>query len=132
MAHLDYAFLADYASVEAGKLTAVGASFTHLAVPHLPVPFGVSIAGRITAPEGVEIVSIGIKIQAPEKAYTIEGETEVRPGGDIQVYRGKIGLLFALTSVVTLVTSGLYVVNLTVDGDHARRLAFEVTQGEPA
>ena len=51
MAELDYAFLADYATISEGRLTAVGASFTHVFVPQLPVEISFAVAGRLRVRE---------------------------------------------------------------------------------
>ena len=44
----------------------------------------------------------------------------------VRPYDGKLGLLFAFNFTVPVMSTGLNVVNLYVDGEFARRLAFDV------
>lgn len=128
MAELDYAFLADYATVEGGRLTAVGASFTHVDAPALPSTFGIAVAGRVRAPEDVESVHVDIAIHAPEDLYVIATSTDVGPTDGTRPYDGKIGLLFAMWTVITIAVPGLYRVDISLDGEHTRSLAFDVSE----
>ena len=54
MLDLDYAFLADYATIQNGTLTAVGASLTSLEVDSLPSVAMFSFAGRLRCDESQE------------------------------------------------------------------------------
>jgi len=47
MAELDYAFIAEFAKFENGKLTAVGASYIDVRPPVLPAPHTLSVAGEL-------------------------------------------------------------------------------------
>lgn len=129
MIELDYAYLADFAKVEAGKLTAVGASYTHMRVSALPAPHLVCLGGRVRLSEDVPGVQVGISVEAPDKAWRIE------TGGDLMAdegtipYEGRKGLLFAVQIQVVLSTLGLYAVELKLDGELARTLKFEVVSG---
>jgi hypothetical protein len=126
VADLDYAYLADYAVVQGGKLTAVGASFTHVSIVQLGATFGLSIAGRVRAPEHVAAARLSFHIAAPDDLYVIDAEADI--GGDeARPYRGRVGLLFAATTVVSLIAEGLYTIDISVDGTQQRRLAFEVS-----
>jgi hypothetical protein len=58
MAELDYAFIAEFAKVEGGKLTAIGASYMQITPPAFPVAHYLSVAGRIRAPEDTETGAI--------------------------------------------------------------------------
>jgi len=128
MTELDYAYLADYAVVQEGRLTAVGASFTHVNATALPAMFSLSIAGRIRAPQDVTEAHMTVTIDAPESAYQVRGEIQLTPGEAFRPYgEGKIGILFAATTTIPLPTAGLYVVNLDLEGQHVRRLAFDVS-----
>lgn len=123
---LDYAFLADYAVVADGKLTAVGASFTIVKPPSLPQNLPISIAGRLRASVGTTAAGLKIEVVPPNKEYEINAEGVMHDLEGVQPYDGKLGLLFAFTLALPLVAPGLYVVNLYLEGNLARRLAFEV------
>jgi len=131
MADLDYAFLAEYATVQDGKLTAVGASYTHLIVPQLPISHLLSIAGRVRASVGTDRIPVSIGVVAPDEQYTLQFGTELIPDDTTRPYGDKIGVLFAATVGITLTTPGLYTVNLSIDGAQARRLAFDVSPTAP-
>ncbi|WP_156044074.1 hypothetical protein [Cellulomonas sp. HZM] len=130
MAKLDYAYLADYATVQDGKLTAVGASFTHVIAPAFPIAWPVSIAGRLTAPQDAPKMELGVSIVGPNEVYEINTTMQLGDAVDVRPYRGKVGRLFAVTTMLPLVEAGLYVVNIALDGTHVRRLAFEATLTE--
>lgn len=126
MAELDYAYLADYAQIENGKISALGASYTHAVIPHLPVSWMTSVVGRIRAAEDEGPVTVRIEIMAPEDGYTIRFESEIPRPADARPYRGKVGLLFTVTAQLPIAAEGLYTVEIYVNDEHARRLAFEV------
>lgn len=125
-AELDYAFLAEYAKVDSNKLTAVGASYTYLFTDEVPALHLLSVAGRIRVPEDYGVVPLSINLVAPEEQYTISVETELQQTKDFHPYDGKVGLVFAVTMQIPLATAGLYEVTLDLEGERARRLAFEV------
>src|SRR5699024_3870914 len=77
MAELDYAFLADYAVVENGRLTAVGASFTHLQVPSLPFQKSLSAALRVRVPAAASTFDLKIELRAPENAWVLGADLPV-------------------------------------------------------
>ena len=128
MAELDYAFIADFAKVEPnGTLTVNSASWTSLRTPVLPVARRLAIAGRIRAHVDESPVALQIVFSAPDQAFNIGTEALLSPGPDARPYGdGKIGHLFALDWQVLLPSVGLYTINITINGEHARRLAFDV------
>lgn len=125
MTELDYAYLADFAAVEAGRLTAVGASFTHMLVPSLPGPASFAVAGRVRAPEGTEGFDLRIVITAPAGAWELGMEGHI-PAGTALPYDGKVGILFAARTNIAVTTTGVHEVAVYVDGAHARTLKFDV------
>ena len=126
MAELDYAFLADYAQIEGGKISALGASYTHAQVDTLPSPWMTTVAGRIRATEGEGPVELIVKIVPPDNAYEISAAGQIEAGTGVWPYDGKVGLLFTLTAQMPLVSEGLYEVFVYLNGDQVRRLAFNV------
>lgn len=44
-----------------------------------------------------------------------------------QAYNGRVGVLFAVTTVVPLMSEGLCEVTIRIDGQEVRRLAFAVS-----
>jgi hypothetical protein len=126
VAELDYAFIAEFAKVEGGKLTAIGASYISVSPPFFPAVHLLAIAGRVRAPEGTPGVDIEIGITLPKPGPGVSISATVGPDENAEVYDGKIGILFAASTMVPLPGPGLVEVNLKVDGSHARRLAFEV------
>ncbi|MGO9100108.1 MAG: DUF6941 family protein [Mycobacterium sp.] len=125
MAELDYAFIAEYAKVEAGKLTAVGASYIDIRPPALPAQHMVFVAGRIRAPEDTESIGLRIRINPPGNVNIIlDGAVGV--GADIPRYDGKVAVLFAASAAVALVTEGLCEIFVDIDGEEQRRLAFAI------
>lgn len=131
-AELDYAYLAEYAKVESNKLTAVGASYTYLFTDEVPAVHLLTVAGRIRVPEDYGVVPLSINLIAPEEQYVITFETELQQTKDYHPYAGKVGLVFAITMQIPLASTGLYEVNVDVEGKRARRLAFEVKLTAPA
>ncbi|MEV4155430.1 hypothetical protein AB0J48_20610 [Nocardia salmonicida] len=126
MAELDYAFIAEFAKVEGGKLTAIGASYISVSPASFPALHLLAIAGRIRAPEGTDGVHIEISVTLPEPGLVLGFSANLSPDENTEVYDGKMSMLFASSTMVPLSGPGLVEVNLNVDGDHARRLAFEV------
>jgi hypothetical protein len=126
MAELDYAFIAEFAKVENGKLTAVGASYIDVRPGILPTQQLLAVAGRVRAPEDVEVIGLRIRINPPGNAMNIIVTGELRPGPETVRYDGKLGVLFALSAPVTLTTEGLCEIFIDVDEVEQRRLAFRV------
>lgn len=130
---LDYAFLADYAVVQAGKLTVVGASYTVVMMgAALPTPWRTTLAGRIRATADCESVRFGIAITAPSDEYRLNFGGELSANDNAQRYDGKIGLLFAASIQMPIVAHGLYTVDLALDDVHVRTLKFETMAADDA
>lgn len=125
MAELDYAFIAEFAKVERGLLTCVGASYTHIFVPKVPFTHALHVAGRIRADLG-ENPNLSIMATSPTKQYEIKfgmvpsGLSEVRP------YNERVGILFAVSGPIPIIEAGLYRIAIDLDGTRVRNLAFEV------
>lgn len=134
MAEIDYAFLADFAKVEAnGSLTVVGASWTHLTARILPAAHRMAVAGRIKARADEDPIQLSVTVSGPEGTFqiTTQGELTARPDS-VTYGDGWVGHLFALDLQIPLPAPGLYTVNVEVAGGGDRRLAFEVSAAEPA
>ncbi|TDW69195.1 hypothetical protein EDF51_106179 [Curtobacterium sp. PhB25] len=128
MAELDYAFLADYAQVEGGKLSALGASYTHASVPSATSMWMTSIAGRVKTSVDADPVELEIQITAPEGAFEISQNATLEVGPGARPYAdGRVGLLFASTVALPVFGAGLYEVTLKLDGEFVRRLAFDMS-----
>ena len=121
---LDYAFLADFAQVADGKLTAVGASFTVVAPGQYPTAMQLSIAGRIRVAADTPNTQIEIRVVPPDNAYELKFNGQLI-AGDSKPYDGKIGLLFAFSTQIPLTNPGLYEFHISIDGTHVRKLAFQ-------
>lgn len=129
MADLDYAFLADFAKVEAnGTLTSVGASFTFLEAAQLPAAHRLSVAGRVRALVG-ETPDLRVDVRGPDDLFRLGVNGPLTHSVNARPYaEGRIGILFALDLQVPLPAAGLYSVGIEVDGTEVRRLAFEVAR----
>lgn len=125
MAELDYAFLADHAQVEGGKLSALGASFTHVRADSPNGLFVLSVAGRVRKAVDEKQPTLSIRLRAPGDAFEMMSDTELNSGMDARPYDDKIGILFA-ASLAFPIISGLYEVFVELDGVEVRRLAFDL------
>lgn len=130
MAELDYAYLADFAVVQEGKLNAIGASFTHVVAAEIPTVLQLSVAGRIRATQG-EDVSVGLEIVPPNAEYEFRVDGSIADFGNLRPYGDNqlVGLLFTFGTQIAIPASGLYQVYVSIEGERVRRLAFDV---EPA
>ncbi|GEM_PF-869404 len=124
MAQLDYVFLADYAAVTGGKLTAIGASFTKVVVPSFPTQLSLYIAGRIRADHNEGNCPLTLTILPPDGSYEIRGDLELEPEAEEPYKENKVGLLFAAGVVISLPTEGLYAVQVSLGNEVARELKF--------
>jgi hypothetical protein len=128
MADLDYAFLADYAHIEGGKLSALGASYTHAEVLSLGGQWITSIAGRVRTIVDAPPVELAIRIVAPDGVYEINYSNSLVVSDLARPYDGgKVGILFATTVLLPVVATGLCEVFISIDGVEARRLAFDMS-----
>lgn len=127
MAELDYAFLADYATIQEGRLTSVGASFTHVFVPQLPTGLDFAVAGRIRVREGEEPPELELRFSAERSNVNMAVNGVIQPSPNTLPYDGKIGILFTLKAGVQIAYEELVVVEVFVNGEFERRLAFQVT-----
>lgn len=132
MAELDYAFVADFAKVEAnGTLTAIGASWTFLQAVVLPSAHRMAVAGRIRARLGEGPIALRIDVKVPDDAFTLAVQSELGPETNARPYGdGRVGHLFALDLQVPLPAQGRYGVEISLDGQIARRLYFEVSRAD--
>ncbi len=125
MADLDYAFIAEFAKVEAGKLTAVGASYIEVRPPSFPAQHSLAVAGRLRAPEDTEAIDLVIRIDPPGNMNIVINGT-LTPGTETAKYDGKLAVLFAATALIPLTAPGLCEIFIDVDGQQQRRLAFNI------
>lgn len=124
MAELDYAYLAEFAQITNGNLTAVNASFIDIKTP-VPSVFPLAVAGRVRAPADVDEVRVTITFTPPgENGPNIVWQLSLAAKGN-PVYNNKVGILFAVRAAVPIPTYGLYVFTIEIDGTKARTLAFE-------
>lgn len=126
MAELDYAFLADYATVAEGRLTAVGGSFTHLFSSNLPASITFSVAGRIRLLEDEPPPELEVSMHAPKSNANVNVSGILAPGRDAIAYDGKVGLLFALSAQLLIAYEELVEIKIRINGEEVRRLAFDV------
>jgi len=127
MAELDYAYLADYAAVENGRLTAVGASYTHARVSNLDGAWLTAIAGRVRTKVGAAAVALKITIGPEDQSFRMIWENELLPDPDARPYgEGTVGVLFAALISVPLLTAGRYVCEVQLDDVPVRVLVFTV------
>lgn len=127
VAELDYAFVAEYAKAELGKLTVVGASYTKVRVASFPAGHLLAVAGRLRAPEDVDTIAALVRIKTPSvNSPLLEFRLELHPGPESDRYDGKVAILFALNTSLILTEPGLCEITFDVDGVRQRRLAFEV------
>lgn len=130
MAELDYAYLADYAQVEGGKISALGASYTHAVVDELPAGWLTTVVGRVRIAEDEAPVSLRIEVAPPGNMLRLRTENTLDRAAGVRPYDGKVGLLFAATLQLPITASGLCTFDIYVNESHARRLAFEVEHTE--
>ena len=129
MAELDYAFLADYATVHNGTLTAVGASFCELP-GRLPFRKDITVAGRVRARRDTANFHIAVEFETPGEGPVFETSGDVTPEMIDQQYADKVGLLFAVRQELRFTDAGICVVRVSLDGALARTLKFEVVNLE--
>ena len=129
MAELDYAYLADYAQIENGKISALGASYTHAVLKSLPGGWMTTAVGRVRSDDGSDPVQITVEVIPPDGSFELryDGVLEQQPG--FRAYRGKVGLLFTVTMQMPITSEGLYQVHISLDGVLVRELAFDVEVG---
>lgn len=137
MLDLDYAFLADYATIQNGTLTAVGASLTSLEVDSLPSVAMFSIAGRLRCDEPTrDAVSMSLRIIAPgDEGASIEATNILDASESTHPpYRGhRRGIVFAVQVSLPLLTPGLHQVEVDLEDTDGidRVLRFDVSQPSP-
>lgn len=125
LAELDYAYLADFAQVSDGKITSVGASFTHVRAGQFPGAFPLSVAGRIRVDISTHSVALALDFSPEDGSYNIHFDGLLETKGS-RPYRDKVGLLFAFSTQVPLPAPGLYSVKISVEGNLVRTLKFDV------
>jgi hypothetical protein len=124
VAELDYAFLAEYAQITNGNLTAVNASFINIKTG-VPAVFPLAVAGRVRAPADAGEIRLDITFTTPsEDGPTITWQLNLNTEGN-PVYDNKVGILFSVRAAVPINTRGLYRFTIDIDGEKARTLAFE-------
>lgn len=130
MAELDYAFLADYAAVEGGKLNVLGASFTQIHTAAVPAQQQLYIAGRIRGSIATPVAQLKISITPPDETFQLDGVLDITSEGQEPYFEDKVGILFAVGLQIPLTSSGLYTVRIGLDEVESRILKFTVQVGE--
>ncbi|MCG7432459.1 hypothetical protein MHK71_08080 [Kocuria indica] len=125
---LDYAFLAEYARVEDDGLTAVGASYTQVAVATLPVTYTIYVAGRFRTPQNADPFSVAVTFDPGDDQSRVQLQTTMDPQREGRPYAGKTGVTFAVGFPVHLPNPGLYEVRIELNEVMVRRLAFSVNK----
>lgn len=125
MADLDFALLADYAAAEQGKLNLVGGCYTHVWQDQ-PGIHTTYVACRIRTSNDDEQVTLGLSVSSPG-TFQITTEYQLpAPGGP--TYDGAHRtLLFTAQMAIPLLASGRYEVNIALNGQTVRTLAFDAT-----
>lgn len=138
MAELDYAFLADFATIQDSKLTTVGASFTRIGVPSFPSPVSFAVAGRVRCgQDDADRVALTMRVRTPgDEGLTYEVQSEIDASRiDHPTYDGvHRGIVFAMQINIPLLTAGLYSVDVDLDDTDSvdRTLKFEAAPLAPA
>lgn len=125
VAELDYAYIAEFAKVEGGTLSAIGASYTEVQADSFPTTHIFACAGRVRLAAGEDPAEIRVRIVAPEKDYELVATGIVDPESGTE-YDSKVAGVFAFTNSIPLRVEGLYEVFVEINGEEVRRLAFEV------
>lgn len=125
---LDYAFLAEYARVEGNSLTAVGASFTSLAVPVVPFSTTIYVAGRFRAPADGGPFAVEVHAGKAHEDPAVIMVTSLDPADAVAPYRGRAGMTFAVGLPVTFASPGMKQVQVVLEGQVVRDLYFEVAE----
>lgn len=130
MAELDYALVAEYAKVDAGKLNIIGGGYTELTLDELPHSGVVAVAGRIRAPKDTESITLEVAFEPPGGGASIRVSGIVEANEATHRYRDRIGILFALNQVLTFLEPGLCRIEIVLDGVSVKKLFFDVGTGE--
>lgn len=126
MAELDYAFVADYATISDSKLTVIGGSFVELTVPAFPSIQNVAVVGRLRDKEDFEPFTLTIEFRLPDGGSDIVVTGTITSENVDHVYDGKSAVLFCADQVLRFDSPGLVEVHLAVNGEHVRTLKFDV------
>ncbi|MBL0706625.1 DUF6941 family protein [Sinomonas cellulolyticus] len=129
MPELDYAMLAEFAKVEADRLTVVGASYTHVFAPEVPTTHLLHVAGRVRAKVDGSEFPLRVRFSDPRSNVEIAIEGVLDPKHAGRPYGDKVGVMFAAGFTVPISSEGLYEVFIEIDGEQVRRLAFDVSVG---
>lgn len=130
MADLDYAFLADFAQIEGGKLSVIGGSYTHARVESDSGIWLTSVAGRVRSHIDSPPLDLSIVIKGPGGSYEVVQNATLEVGEDARPYGdGKVGILFATTFALPILELGLFTVELRLDSELVRTLAFDMSVG---
>ena len=132
MLELDYAFLADFATIQDGRLTVVGASFTRMVVTEYPTFALLGVAGRIRCDEPdrntinvtLRITSPGVEPTTIEAVNALDASEKTNPPYD----KHRRGIVFAVQVNLPVLKEGIHTVEVDLDETDGvdRTLKFEV------
>ena len=132
MLELDYAFLADFATIQDGRLTVVGASFTRMVVTEYPTFALLGVAGRIRCDEpDRNTINVTLRITSPgaepttiEAVNALDASEKANPPYD----KHRRGIVFAVQVNLPVLEEGTYTVEIDLDETDGvdRTLKFEV------
>lgn len=126
MANLDYAFLADYATVDGGRLSAHGMSFTEISTATFPLVRPLYVAGRLRSEIDFEPFQMSIDLNLPGEGPDFEVTSTVDTSMIDHTYNGKCGVLFSFCHIMVIPEPGIVEVKVRIEGNVVRVLKFEV------
>ena len=132
MLELDYAFLADFATIQDGTLTVVGASFTRMVVTEYPTFALLGVAGRTRCDEpDRNTINVTLRITSPgAEPTTIEAVNalDASEKANHPYDKHRRGIVFAVQVNLPVLEEGTYTVEVDLDETDGvdRTLKFEV------
>lgn len=75
-----------------------------------------SVAGRVRCPQDLEILGLKIEVRPPNDEYRIDADLQLDNLHHHAGYLDKRGVLFAVQMAIPLPATGLYAVNVIIDG----------------
>jgi hypothetical protein len=135
---LSYAFLADYARVENGKVYVIGGGVTVLWRPEFPAAIGATVVMSFAynATEAGSERSIQLRVNdadGNEIAPALEGTFVLPPRNEGVPTSVPLEAAFAIgmaPNIPVIPSPGNYVIEISADGNHVRSLPFAAVPAE--
>ncbi len=130
MAELDFATLAEFAKVDSGGLTIIGAAAAAVDGTLLPTQTVMFVAGRFWFNPDDHPLQLSVVARDPARSYEVSVDGVIEPNVASTLVAGRYSVAFVAVLTIPILTLGWHSIDLRGAGDLIKAMGFEVRLNE--